>query len=787
MSAIYTSKSLDVIKRIDLCATEDEFETLWIEVKNQKKKNILCCCSYRHPSSNPLKYREHLEFIFHKIAREKKNIFIMGDFNINLLNYENHPETNEFLNSMNVNSFLPYILQPTRITERSATLIDNIFANISSYSSISGNLITKIADHLPQFLIVENLKINYRFLHNHKYDFTDFNEIKFINDFGMTYWSFLSYNNYDTNRKCDIFYDTVSSCVNKYIHRRKLSKKEVSFSSKPWITNDIRKMMKIRDKLYRHLIKKGHEDSVSSLFKKFRNRIVKDIRESKKSYYKNFFTLNLGDMKKICSGIRSIINYGKYKDSFISSLSVDKKCIDDPRQMSDIINSFFTNIGRSTEHQIPKGKFNALSYLKGNYPNSLFLSPATPSEVSLIISELNTNKSVGPNSIPVFILKLTNTLISHPLSQLINDSFESGIYPNLKLAKITPIFKKGLRDDIDNYRPISVLPVFSKIFDKIMYKRLYHYLEFHHILYPLQFGFREQYSTSHALISISELIRKSIDDREFGCGIFIDLRKAFDTVNHSILLSKLNHYGIRGNVLNWFQSYLSNREQFVCVNGHNSSSLTVSCGVPHGSVLGPLLFLLYVNDLPNSSNLLKFHLFADDTNIYFSSNDLSYLQETINNELLSVAEWMKSNRLAINVKKTNLILFHSIQHKPSQSLSIKINDALIDEVTSAKYLGITFDSNLTWKKHINDLCMKLSKTVGLLAKVRHFVNSNILCLLYYSLIYPFLIYGLQVWGLTYPSYLKSLFIIQKKAIRIIPFSDPRAHSEPLFKHLGMLK
>ena len=248
-----------------------------------------------------------------------------------------------------------------------------------------------------------------------------------------------------------------------------------------------------------------------------------------------------------------------------------------------------------------------------------------------------------------------------------------------------------------------------------MYHRLYSYLEELNILYPLQFGFREKCSTTHALISITESIRQSIDNNEFGCGIFIDLKKAFDTVNHTILLTKLNHYGIRGVVLDWLKSYLSQRKQFVNVNGHNSLSLPVTCGVPQGSILGPLLFLLYVNDLPNTFCLLTFHLFADDTNIYFSSKNLSHLEATLNHELRSVAEWMKCNRLALSISKTNFILFHSSKLKPNQSLRIKIDDELIKQVDSTKYLGITFDSNLTWKSHINELCLKLSKTVGILS------------------------------------------------------------------------
>ena len=250
---------------------------------------------------------------------------------------------------------------------------------------------------------------------------------------------------------------------------------------------------------------------------------------------------------------------------------------------------------------------------------------------------------------------------------------------------------------------------------------------------------------------------------------------------------KLYHYGVRGKAYEWFQSYLSNRKQFVCVNGHDSDSLSLSCGVPQGSVLGPLLFLLYVNDLPNTSSLLTFHLFADDTNIYYSCKNLDDLESKLNRELKVVAEWLKSNRLALSILKTNFILFHSKKLKPSKLFNLKIDGVNIKQVFAVRYLGVTFDSNLTWKNHINELCSKLSKTVGVISKLRYNVNVDILTMLYYSLIYPFLIYGVQVWGLTYPTYLKPVTTLQKRVARIMTFSEPMSHSDPLFKSLNLLK
>ena len=256
----------------------------------------------------------------------------------------------------------------------------------------------------------------------------------------------------------------------------------------------------------------------------------------------------------------------------------------------------------------------------------------------------------------------------------------NGIFPDkLKIVKVVPLHKGGSTEDLNNFRPISLLSIFDKIIEKIMHKRLYHFLELHNVLFDNQFGFRKNNSTSYALMEITEKIKESIDNGKYGCGIYIDLRKAFDTVNHNILIKKLEHYGVCGILLEWFKSYLNERKQFVFMNGESSDLKYILCGVPQGSVLGPLLFLLYINDLPNISAKLKFFLFVDDTNIYFESDDLLNVEETVNKELKKLYLWLNVNRLSLNVSETHYIIFHPYNKPLRKHITIKINKKAITE------------------------------------------------------------------------------------------------------------
>ena len=328
------------------------------------------------------------------------------------------------------------------------------------------------------------------------------------------------------------------------------------------------------------------------------------------------------------------------------------------------------------------------------------------------------------------------------------------------------------------------------------------------VLFESQFGFQKGKSTTHSLIEIVENIRNCMDNSMYGCGIFIDLKKAFDTVNHEILIKKLEHYGVRGTSREWFSSYLNNRTQYTFCNNYSSDLKVINCGVPQGSVLGPLLFLLYINDLPNISKKLSFYLFADDTNIFYQSSDLNSLQKTINQELRKLSLWLNANRLALNISKTNFVIF-AAKNKPLKNVTILLNKKAIQQNDYVKYLGVLIDSRLTFKHHITSISLKLSRTTGAMRRIRNYVSDKTLLMIYHSLIYPHLLYGVSVWGNADAILLDTLHILQKKAVRIISNNDKyiqtlfelpgqpitywlvdsyeKVHSSPLFSNLNILK
>ena len=548
--------------------------------------------------------------------------------------------------------------------------------------------------------------------------------------------------------------------------------------------------MSARDKLYKCFVKERDAQKKAELFtqyKKKRNMIISLIRRSKKDYYVSFFEDHKSNVKKTWEGIREIVSLSKKRNIVPSQIIYQNKEQSTNIEMASSMNDFFVNIGKMVEGKIPTGDTHFSKYLTNQNPNNIFLKPVDITEIFHLVKQINPTKACGPNSIPSNILKTNILYLSEPLEIILNKSINEGVFPNLmKLANVCPIFKKNDKNKCENYRPISLLSNLSKIFERAMHTRVYDFLDISNIIYKLQFGFRKRYSTNHNLLSIIEDIRSNLDNKTYACGVFIDLEKAFDTVNHVILLNKLSHYGIRGIANNWFSSYLCNRQQKVTLSNASSPLLDITCGVPQGSILGPLLFLIYINDMNTAVKNSIVHHFADDTNLLFSHKDPKLLRKKMNEDLQLIFNWLCANRLSLNVSKTEFIIFKPPKKPLKNRITLRLNGKVLHESKKIKYLGLILDDKLTWKFHINELRKKLNRSIGIMYKLKTYCSEYTLKSIYFSLIHSYISYGISVWGTASLIYTNQIRILQKKAIRIITNSDYLAHTKPLFKHLNIL-
>ena len=406
------------------------------------------------------------------------------------------------------------------------------------------------------------------------------------------------------------------------------------------------------------------------------------------------------------------------------------------------------------------------------------------------INDLNVKKSSGHDDLSAKFIKIIAPVLSVPLCKVINQALVTGIYPDLlKIAKVIPIHKKGERDDVNNYRPISVLSTFNKLFEKLIHKRLYNFLTKYNAFYKFQFGFREKHSTNLALIEIVDQIRTAIENKKVVCGIFADLSKAFDTVDHRILLKKLNHYGIRGIANNLIKSYLSNRKQYVQIGDTKSSLLNINCGVPQGSVLGPLLFLIYVNDIANCNPHGLIRLFADDTNVFIESNQIESLYIDAKQVLKYLDKWFRSNKLTLNIEKTNFIIFTTPDRRKKLNIpnTLEVNNIKINRTDQAKYLGLLIDEELNWKYHIDMLCKKIKRFFPSFYTLRNFINIDHAKSVYYATLHSRIKYGIALYGAADKTVIEPLQILQNKLLRVLTKKGPRYSTNLIHNEMELLK
>lgn len=505
------------------------------------------------------------------------------------------------------------------------------------------------------------------------------------------------------------------------------------------------------------------------------------MRLAKATYYQNLFA---DTSQKRPASAWNVINkiLGRNNTSCYPSIITHDSVELTGKALADHFNEYFVNIVRPSAN-IP----NIRTQQSGPF-QSIFLTPTDETEIYSTFMNTKNSTATDIDHLQIKPIKYVLSSISRILAHIFNLVLETGIFPsNMKKAKVSAIYKSGNKNIACNYRPISVLPVFSKGLEKIISSRVTTFLEKHNTLTDFQFGFRKGKSTETALLAIKENVLQNIQNNLYTVGVFIDLSKAFDCINHDILINKLSNIGIRGSALSLFDSYLRNRSQCVCIHDHKSSFLSLKYGVPQGSILGPLLFNVFINDVAGVDPRAQLVMYADDITLLLSGAKLDEIFITCNEVLSKLSRWAQSNEMKINPSKTKAVIFCARNKNVSLQNSIYLDNQLVEIVHEHKILGVHFSSNLSWDTHIDYICKKLAQVNGVLFRCRSLIPLQAKLQIYYALFHSCLTNCSLVWGTTTTSNINRLTILQKKIIRLIDNIDRMQTTKQAFVKYNIIR
>lgn len=771
----YLSETVNYKRRRDL--ENSDIETIWLEILVPNSKSFLYCSAYRPPSANTT-WVDLFTTEINKATCGNTEVIISGDFNIDLTK----EPPRYWSQALEVFNLTQVICSPTRVTGNSSTLIDHIYTNMPEYITELNVPKISMSDHYPvcitrstknSFKKKTHTTIEYR-------DYKKFDEVNFLQDLACINFDELEEFT-EPNLALDHFYKFFISVLDKHA---KIKSKRVKYQNIPkWINNEINEARHNRDFFH----KKGDIEN----YKKWRNTVTELIRNAKRDYYRESIEENTctSDIWKHLKEFTSNKN-----ETNINFMTHNGTSSDDPNEIANMYNDFITNISNTLIDKNLRGTLEAshlIDFVHSKNPMNIkfTFNRISDEEVLDLLSKLNINKSAGTDNIGPKILKISAPVIFKPITYIINLSIATCTFPDrMKEAKITPIYKKGDKSIPGNYRPISILPTLSKIFEKHLASQIRNYLNEFDLLVKEQSGFREHHSCMSALTKMTENWLSEMDKGNLTGAVFLDFSKAFDLVNHEILIQKLQLYNFDYSSVHLLRSYLENRRQEVRLGKYTSNKTELIAGVPQGSVLGPLLFILFINDMPLVIKQSIIDIFADDATLQNSSNRIDEISKNLQTDVNCIQTWCTQNDMVLNETKTKSMVIGTKQRvsKLNSNLLLSINNKNIENSECEKLLGVFIDQNLDFDKHIDYVCKNVSTKIALLSKIKKFLPLQTRKLYYNAYILPVIDYCLTVWGSVPKFQLERLHKLQKRAARIILDMPLETPSLPLFEQLGWL-
>lgn len=748
---------------------------------------INVACLYRPPSASDTLFICALEELLTLVNKKKGYKIICADFNYDFA--EPNKKTTDILHLFLSFGLKQQFFEFSRTQGSSQSLIDNIFCDISCDLLKTKTLCNTISDHDAQILCCDLQLDRHTTLINNEYKRRNFSNEN-INYFNFLLskenWNCL-YDELNPETVFDDFFRNFYGLFDLAFPplRSKNGNTTKKKNNNKWITPQLIEEGNLLRNVYR-VVRSSDRSDLKSKYLMLKKKHQQNIIHAKREF---------NDRKVINSNNISHATWNIIKEnlniSSTSDIPIFTKHISCPNEsIADEFNKYFINSVKDLKSNLTVNQNYDLKIT--NISNSLFLSPVNSVEVERIIQTVCVKKSCGLDEIPCNILRFISKNISHVLSHIINVSFTTGTFPSqLKTAIISPVFKKGDKNLLSNYRPIALLSVFSKIFEKAYQIRFTSFLESKRILSDRQFGFTKGLSTQDAVLSFYNHILNSFNNRQKAAALFFDCAKAFDLIDHNLLLDKLHAYGIRGQALSWIKSYLSGRAQVVRirqgVTEYISNSSPVNSGVPQGSVLGPTLFLVMINDISLNLHGNFLTVFADDTSSILVSRNEMDLSEKATKSINQMKEWCLHNGLVLNVQKTDLVHFTPLGTRQDLSLLVRSGDkpnVTVKQSEAVKFLGIFLDKNLSWEVHTENLIKKLSTKNFALLQLRKICSSQTLKCYYYSCINSLLLYGILCWGNC--TNIGRVLLCQKRIIRTMFCLKPQDSCRETFKKYGIL-